>query len=449
MTQPNPAPGSPDPESSHAGDSQPGDAPTGDSAAAEAGGDVGPAVSGAAEAEEAPHLVLTMGWGLGTHTGVARHARELARYLARAGARVTLVCVQTAGYSRFPRPELELHMRGMAEENDLRRDGVRIVRVDPHPLHWIWDGKPVAAAVEGILAKEKVDLVLGFYNEVAYLPRLLQKRGIPFGFIATWLSYAMALDPARLGRGPRRYLKKHSNKNFVLGPYRRADILFANSEFTRGELIDVVGVDPEKIRVTYLGVEESFTKIPRRRPEKISRLLFFGRAVREKGIADAIEALAKVAKRGNRDWTLRIVGSGHHDHVRRIADGLGIGTNVVLSGHVGDEELRRELAEAHLAVLPSHSESFGLSIAEAQAAGLAVVAYAAGSVPEVVEKGRTAWLSPLGNIEDLSRCLEEALAYPHTTHERGLRGRERVKELFRWENTAERVLAGWREIASR
>ncbi|MEQ1894258.1 MAG: glycosyltransferase, partial [Planctomycetota bacterium] len=102
----------------------------------------------------------------------------------------------------------------------------------------------------------------------------------------------------------------------------------------------------------------------------------------------------------------------------------------------------RELARAQLAILPSHSESFGLSIAEAQAAALPVVAYAAGSVPEVVADGQTAWLAPLGNLDALTTALAAALDSPTPAHARGLAGRERVARLFRWDRTAERVLTG-------
>ena len=82
-----------------------------------------------------PHIVLTHGWGLGTPSGVARHVQELARHLALAGARVTVLCVSTAGYSRFPRPKLPEALHGRALERELAELGVEIVRVEPHPLH--------------------------------------------------------------------------------------------------------------------------------------------------------------------------------------------------------------------------------------------------------------------------------------------------------------------------
>jgi len=396
----------------------------------------------AAGGPSGPTIVITYGWALGTPGGVARHLRELSRHLALSGARVILVCVSAAGYTSFPRPRLRADFAGRDVEEELKPLGVEVVRVAPHPLHWMLDGIPVRAAVAKILDRTRVDVVLGFYNEAAFLPDLLEKRDVPFGYIATWLSYRMALSRKRQGRGLRGMLLRKANRRFIVEPYRRAQILFANSRFTRRELIEVLRCDPGRIRVTYLGVDPSFREIPREAPDEITRFLFFGRLVREKGVADAITALGRLAASGNRNWTLRVLGSGNHDHVRRLAAENGIGAHLDLSDHQGDDVLREELAKAHLAILPSYSESFGLAIAEAQLAGLPVIAYHAGSVPEVVEDGKTAWLAQRCDVQALYHCLREAVSHPRGTWERGLLGRDRIASLFSWEKTAAKLLAG-------
>jgi glycosyltransferase involved in cell wall biosynthesis len=393
---------------------------------------------------DGPSLLITHAWGLGTPSGVARHVQELARHLALAGARVTVLCVSTASTTRFPRPRLPEALQGRAIERELAELGVEVRRVDPHPLHWTLDGRPMRRAVEELLAERPLDAALGFYNEAALLPQLLERRGVRFGYVATWLSYRMAFSRERTGGGMRGLLMRAANRRFVVEPYRRAEVLFANSEFTKGELVDVLGCDPARIRVTYLGVRERFHAIPRARPDKVERVLFFGRLAREKGIGDAIAALARLARQG-RDFTLRVIGSGAVEHVRALARSHGIAERIELLPHQGEAALCAELERAHLALLPSHSESFGLAIAEAQAAGLPVVAYAAGSVPEVVADGETAWLAPLGDVDALARSLAASLSDPDECHRRGLAGRARVARLFRWERTAEQVLQGLAE----
>ncbi len=388
-----------------------------------------------------PSILITHGWGLGTPSGVARHVQELARHLALEGARVTVLCVSTAGYTRYPRPKLPAELQGLEIERELAELGVEIARVAPHPLHWMLDGRPVRRAVEKLLAERAIYAVLGFFNEAAYLPPVLRSRGVRFGYIATWLSYRMALARERTGTGLRGLMMRAANRRFVVEPYREAEILFANSEFTRRELVEVLGCDRQRIHVTYLGVRDFFHGIARTRPEKVERVLFFGRLVREKGILDALAALGRVARAG-RPFQLRVLGSGNAEHVLAVAREHGIAERVEVLPHQGDVRLKDELERAQLALLPSHSESFGLSIAEAQAAGLPVVAYAAGSVPEVVEDGKSAWLAPLGDVEGLARALTTALSDPDECFWRGLRGRERVARLFRWNQTAKRVLDG-------
>jgi glycosyltransferase involved in cell wall biosynthesis len=102
--------------------------------------------------------------------------------------------------------------------------------------------------------------------------------------------------------------------------------------------------------------------------------------------------------------------------------------------------LVRELECAHLAVLPSHAESFGLAVAEAQAAGLPVIACAVGAVPEVVENNVTGWLIPPGRDDLLAGAIVEAMGRPDRAYEMGLAGRERINRLFSWPSSAAAML---------
>ncbi len=392
---------------------------------------------------ERPSIVITYPFPLGAKSaGGSRTTPEVARHLARLGADVAIVSVSTNALSRrFPRKPIDAAQVGRELDERLAVDGVRIVRAPQHWFHYQFDPLNVRRALKEILHERRVDWVLAHYNEAGALLSLLRKHRVKLAYLATWQTYS-SLD--RQYRGLQGRLKKWAEQRYTVEPHRKADKIFAISNFTRRELIDILHVDPAKIVVAPLGVDPSFLAIPRKRPDSIKNLLFFGRVTRLKGFLDAIEALGMLARKGRNDWTYKLIGAGRHDWAREAAAKQGIAERVVLSGPIDDRELRAELEWADLAILPSHAESFGLAFVEAQGAGIPVVGFAAGSVPEVVEDGVTGWLAPFRDVAELARRIESALANPQGTYEAGLRARERVKKLFQWPRTAAVILEGMR-----
>ena len=393
-----------------------------------------------------PSIVITYPFPLGTKAaGGSRTTPEVARHLGKLGADVIILAVSTNALDRrFPRAAPQDAELGFHLDEWLREDGVEIVRVPQHPIHFQFDPHRVKKAIAKILRERRVDLVLAHYNEAGCLGTLLRSHGVPLGFLATWQTYSyLAHEHAGLwGK-----IKAWGERTYTIRPHRSADIVFAISEFTRRELIDIVGVDPERIVVAPLGVQPTFTGIRRDNANgDITRFLFFGRIVPSKGFRDALEALGKLAERGHRDWTFRMVGEGRHDLAREAAQIAGIEAQVTIANATDDAGLQRELASADLAIMPSHAESFGLSIAEAQGAGIPVVAYAAGSVPEVVADGETGWLAPLYDVDALSRHIESAVTDADRTRAMGRAARKRVERLFNWSNTARIILDGMRSL---
>ena len=122
--------------------------------------------------DRTPTIVLTFCWSFGIPGGVGRHLQELARALGQAGAKVLLVTVNTTRYSRFPRPELPEHFLGLAVERELATVGVEAIRVEPHPLHWMFDAGRIRDAVQSLLKTRQIDAVLSLYHEAAHLPDL-------------------------------------------------------------------------------------------------------------------------------------------------------------------------------------------------------------------------------------------------------------------------------------
>ena len=107
---------------------------------------------------------------------------------------------------------------------------------------------------------------------------------------------------------------------------------------------------------------------------------------------------------------------------------LGLESVVRLAGERDD--VGELLAGADLFVLSSRSEGLPLSILEAMAAGLPVVASSVGGVPELVVEGETGLLVPPGDPHALAAAMERLLDDPALRRRLGAAGRTRVSEHF-------------------
>lgn len=395
-----------------------------------------------------PCVAITYPYPLGQVSGGSRMTREIARHLGRLGVDVIVLPLSTNGLSRtWPRQPGPPDELGFEFDEDLARDGVEVRRVPMHPLHNYLDGRCVRKALSELLAERRVDVVLSYWHEAGFLPAFLKARGVHFGFIATWQTYSMLGQwPKRWAKGLvpelRRLWKRWVFVHYIQRPYALAEVCFATSDHTRKELIEYAGVKDERIVINYLGVDERFLELPLGplpEHDEPARILFFGRIVPEKGFLDALEALGRIARAGNRNWRFKLLGEGRHEWAMEKATEEGIADLVTTGPPVGDEALGRELQEAHFALMPSHSESFGLSFAEAQAAGVPIVTFAVASLPEVIEDGVTGWLAEFRDVDALASAIERAMADPVATRAAGEAGRRRVREKFTWATTA-RVL---------
>ncbi len=145
-------------------------------------------------------------------------------------------------------------------------------------------------------------------------------------------------------------------------------------------------------------------------------VLFLGRLSKEKGAFDLIKAARMVAGRVP-DAQFRVCGPGDIEACKRICQSSALVETFEFPGWVQEAEKLRELRRAWVFVLPSYNEGLPVSILEAMAAGLPVVATAVGGIPELVKNGSNGLLVSPGNIEQLAEALTRLLTQP------GLRAR--------------------------
>jgi len=204
---------------------------------------------------------------------------------------------------------------------------------------------------------------------------------------------------------------------------------------------------PEKeVSVVYNGTDtEIFRPIPE--IEKESDLLFVGRTEdRKKGIGTMFEALSMLPEA----VTLKIVDGRIPSHglVPRLIKRFGLEKRVqIVDRMLTVPELVAQYSTARVALVPSFFEGFGFPASEAMACGLAVVANAAGALPEVVgTDGRTGRLVAPRNPRAMADALWEVLRDPEETRRMGRAARERIERVFQWDRAAAQLVDVFQEV---
>jgi glycosyltransferase involved in cell wall biosynthesis len=180
-----------------------------------------------------------------------------------------------------------------------------------------------------------------------------------------------------------------------------------------------------------------------RRPRK--RLLFLGRIHPVKGLANLLHAWQQLGPL--KGWELVLVGPddvGHRAELERLATELKIADRVQFIGAASEQDKWQWYQTSDLFVLPSFTENFSVSVAEALAAGLPVITTTGTPWQEVQEQGCGWWIEP--TVDALTKTLLKATSI--TDHERramGRRGSDWAQSRFSWLAVAEdlRTLYRW------
>jgi glycosyltransferase involved in cell wall biosynthesis len=217
----------------------------------------------------------------------------------------------------------------------------------------------------------------------------------------------------------------------------RADAIIAVSEFTRGQVISLLDVEPAKVCVVHHGVRRlNFLAVER---EKI--ILNVGAIQTRKNIARLVEAFETV----DSSWRLVLAGSsgyGSEGILARIAASRAR-DRISVTGYVSPEQLGAWYAKAAVFAFPSLDEGFGMPVLEAMAAGIPVVTSNRSALPEVA--GDAAILVDPESTEALGYALRDLTQTEELRRNLSRRGAERAR-LFTWQKAVEETWNIYREL---
>ena len=226
---------------------------------------------------------------------------------------------------------------------------------------------------------------------------------------------------------------------------RQAQVLHATSPaeaegFRKAGFSQPIAVVPNGVELPLLNRKSEIGN----RKSEIRTVLFLSRIHPVKGLANLIEAWAQIKPVG---WRVVVAGddeNGHRQELEEMIRQRQLAGQFEFIGPVQGEAKLELYQRADLFVLPSHTENFGIAIAEALAAGLPVIT-TRGTPWEELETRRCGWWVEIG-AEPLANALQQAFQMSDAEREEmGRRGRKLIEEKYTWPAAAQKMAAvyGW------
>ena len=376
--------------------------------------------------------------------GIGRLTRNVVQELAKldtSGDEYTLL-VQGREIPYPPRPEPPAGSPNVA--SGISSPNWREVRTRLNQRWWtrIWHRLRIPLKVEWLTGPIDV-----FHGPDFVLPPLAKRtRAIVTVHDLSFLHYPDCFEPALLA-----YL--HSA---VPRATARADWVLADSESTRRDAIELLGVPAQRTSVLYPGVEPRFrpieahtargaaalsqTRAKYKLPDRF--ILAVGTVQPRKNYVRLVEAFSQLDLQGlhlviagGKGWLFQDL----YDRIRQ----LGLRSRVHLTGYVDDADLPALYNLAQVVAQPSLYEGFGIPIVEAMACGTPVVSADNSSLPEAA--GDAGLLFDALDSEALADALARALTDVELRQTMVERGMQQASQ-FTWREAAETLHATYQQI---
>lgn len=216
-----------------------------------------------------------------------------------------------------------------------------------------------------------------------------------------------------------------------------AAAVVATSRFTARLLVDLMGIDPNRITVAEPGIEPALRA---RGSGPVPSILSVGAISPRKAYGDLVAALAALR---DRPWQATIVGSldrapTEAERLRRLIAQSELDGRIMLAGAVDAATLARHYDAADLFVLSSRFEGYGMVLAEAMVRGIAIVTTRVGAAAESVPDDAALKIAP-GDADALAGAIATLLDNPAKRAALADGAWQRGQALPRWCDTAARI----------
>jgi glycosyltransferase involved in cell wall biosynthesis len=244
---------------------------------------------------------------------------------------------------------------------------------------------------------------------------------------------------------------------FTAHSVKRARAVITISESTRQDVINFLGVSPERVHPIYCGTDQKFRPLPAPEVETFKKarqlpdnfILYLGTLEPRKNVDGLIRAYAHWRGR-EPDAPPLIVAGGkgwYYNKIFELVASLNLAKAIHFPGYISQEELPLWYNAASLFVYPSFFEGFGLPVLEAMACGTPVITSTVSSLPEVAGRDGAAQLVNPTEHETLAEAMARLMADADLRASMSERGLAQAAK-FRWEKTARETVVIYQKVLS-
>lgn len=332
----------------------------------------------------------------------------------------------------------------------LRRAAIELSRSSLGRKDWLWSlarFTPWVPELErALLAREgDCDLVQGMsipFESLMYAGfRYARRTRLPF----------VAMPFIHLGEEGSDRVRRFYTMRHQVALLRQSDAVLALTSLEKDYLVRQ-GVSEEKVHTVGAGV--NLAKLAGGKAQRFREkfgierpfAFYLGAVAFEKGAVHTVEAMRRLWASGF-EADLVLAGSPFEHFIqyfKRIPQKDR--ERCHLLGTISDQDKLDLLAAGGVLVMPSRTESFGISYLEAWAYEKPVIGARAGAVRDVIAEGVDGYLVAFGDIDAIARCLQRLLCDKDEAAKLGRKGRQKVETCFTWDKVYSRVKEVYRRV---